>query len=128
MLEQFKGSESILVADDEPVVLALTQHVLKLHGYRVVTAKDGAEALEVHRQMGPIDLLLTDVIMPQMSGPELAHALKQEIDDLRCVFMSGYDQEQIRDRGVADVGCNYLRKPFKPADLLKKVRDSLDGI
>jgi two-component system, cell cycle sensor histidine kinase and response regulator CckA len=127
MLDEYKGSELILVADDEPVVLTLAETILKSYGYRVVIAKDGAEALEVHRQTGPIDLLLTDVVMPRMSGPELAHVLKQEAEDFRCIFMSGYDQDQIRDRGVKDMTCDYLRKPFKPVDLLKKIRATLDS-
>jgi two-component system, cell cycle sensor histidine kinase and response regulator CckA len=125
MLNQYRGSESILVADDEPVVLTLTETILKMHGYRVHVAANGMSALQVHRETGPIDLLLTDVIMPEMSGPELAHALKQEVDDLRCVFMSGYDQSQLQQRGVQDIGCDYLRKPFTPQALLKKIRDTL---
>jgi CheY-like chemotaxis protein len=127
MLEQYKGSETILVADDEPIVLSLTQTILKLHGYRVLTASDGMEALEAHRKARPIDLLVTDVIMPRMTGPELAHAIKSEGEGFRCLFMSGYSAEQIRDQGAGDIGCDYLRKPFKPAELLEKVRRTLDG-
>jgi two-component system, cell cycle sensor histidine kinase and response regulator CckA len=125
MLNQYRGSESILVADDEPVVLSLTETILKMHGYRVLVATNGMAALQLHRETRPIDLLLTDVIMPEMSGPELAHALKQEVDDLRCVFMSGYDQSQLLHRGVKDIGCDYLRKPFTPEILLRKIRDTL---
>jgi two-component system cell cycle sensor histidine kinase/response regulator CckA len=125
MLNQYRGSESILIADDEPVVLTLTETILKMHGYRVHVAPNGQKALLVHRENGPIDLLLTDVIMPEMSGPELAHALKQEVDDLRCVFMSGYDQNQLQQRGVKDIGCDYLRKPFTPEALLRKIRETL---
>jgi two-component system cell cycle sensor histidine kinase/response regulator CckA len=128
MLEQYRGSESILVADDEPIVLSTTQAILRIHGYKVHLATNGQEALEVHRQAGPLDLLLTDVVMPQMSGPELAHALKQEVDDLRCVFMSGYDQEYISQHGGQHIGCDYLRKPFTPEALLKKIRNTLDEV
>ncbi len=126
MFEQYRGGESILVADDEPVVLTLTNVILRNYGYNVLLAKNGEEALEVLRRGGPVDLVLTDVIMPQMTGPELIHELKQENKDLRCVFMSGYDHEQIQKHGVKDLGCDYLRKPFTPEALLKKVRQTLD--
>jgi two-component system cell cycle sensor histidine kinase/response regulator CckA len=127
MLSQYRGSESILIADDEPLVLTLTETILKMHGYRVHVATDGPSALLVHRQNGPMDLLLTDVVMQEMSGPELAHVLKQEVDDLRCVFMSGYDQSQLMQRGVKDIGCDYLRKPFTPEALLRKIRETLSA-
>lgn len=127
MLPQYRGSETILVADDEPVVLSVAAAILRMHGYHVLVAKNGEEALTVNRETGPPDLLLTDVIMPQMSGPELAHALKQETNKLRCVFMSGYDQEYMRQQGVKDIGCDYLKKPFTPEALLEKVRATLDA-
>ena len=114
------------MADDEPVVLSLTKTILKLHGYEVHSAVDGAAALEMHKSQRPIDLVLTDVVMPRLSGPALVHELKKETEGLRCVFMSGYNPEQIRDQGVNGVGCNYLRKPFTPEMLLKKVRETLD--
>ncbi len=127
MLEQYCGAESILVADDEPVVLSLAQLILRNHGYQVLVARNGPEALEVHQQSGKIDLLLTDVIMPQMTGPELVHEIKQQEEDVRCVFMSGYDHAQIEQSGVKDLGCDYLRKPFTPEALLKKIRQTLDA-
>ena len=126
ILEQCRGAESILVADDEPVVLILTKVILRNYGYNVLLAKNGEEAIEVHRASGPVDLVLTDVIMPQMTGSELMHELKQESKDLRCVLMSGYDHEQIQKHGVKDLGCDYLRKPFTPEALLRKVRHTLD--
>lgn len=126
MLPQYRGSESILVADDEPVVLSLTEAILRMHGYRVYLAKNGQEALDRHRETGAPDLLLTDVIMPEMSGPQLAHELKKQTVDLRCVFMTGYDEEFIRQQGVKDLGCDYLKKPFTPEALLKKIRATLD--
>ncbi len=126
MFEQYRGGESILVADDEPVVLTLTKVILRNYGYNVLVAKNGEEALIVHRQARLVDLVLTDVIMPQMTGPELIHELKQEWKDLRCVFMSGYDHEYIQRHGVEDLGCDYLRKPFTPEALLKKIRQTLD--
>lgn len=127
MDEHLKGSETLLIADDEPVVLSLARNILAKHGYHVYPATDGKEALEVFRQHQAIDLLLTDVVMPAMSGPELAHEIKQEAKDLRCIFMSGYDPDQIRDKGAGDLGCDYLRKPFTPEALLRKVRNTLDA-
>jgi two-component system cell cycle sensor histidine kinase/response regulator CckA len=127
MMEEYRGAESILVADDEPIVLSLARTVLLSYGYQVFLAKDGKEALDLHQQTGHIDLLLTDVIMPAMTGPELVHVLKQEVADLRCIFMSGYDKDQIQKRGGEDVGCDFLRKPFTPRALLQKVRETLDA-
>jgi two-component system cell cycle sensor histidine kinase/response regulator CckA len=125
MLNELRGAESILIADDEPVVLSLTKLILLKYGYKVLVATNGQEALQVLRSAGPVDLLLTDVVMPVMTGPELAHQMKQELADLRCVFMSGYDHEQIHKHGV---GCDYLRKPFTPEMLLRKVRQTLDFV
>jgi two-component system cell cycle sensor histidine kinase/response regulator CckA len=127
MRDQYKGSEVILVVDDEPIILSLAKTILKLHGYEVHIAGDGAEALEIHRRMRSVDLLLTDVVMPRMSGPQLAHVLKEETENFRCVFMSGYDQDQIRQRGGEDIGCDFLRKPFTPDTLLKRIRETLDA-
>lgn len=128
MLEQFHGSETLLVADDEPVVLSLARTILGRCGYRVIPATDGDEALQICREHGgSIDLLLTDVVMPRMSGPELAHCLKKENGDLRCIFMSGYGPENIRQHGGSSLGCDYLRKPFTPEALLRKVRETLDA-
>ncbi len=127
MLDEYRGAESILVADDEPTVLSLARVILKNYGYQVLLATNGREALDVHQQSGPVDLLLTDVVMPAMTGPELAHAIKKEVADLRCIFMSGYDREHIQKHGVRDDSCDFLRKPFTPEALLKKVRQTLDA-
>lgn len=95
-MDNYRGAESILVADDEPIVLSLAQVVLRNHGYEVLTAKDGLEALDVHHRTGRVDLLLTDVVMPTMTGPELVHEIKKEAANLRCIFMSGYDRDQVQ--------------------------------
>nr|MDQ2900974.1 response regulator [Acidobacteriota bacterium] len=71
--------------------------------------------------------LLTDVIMPRMSGPELVRSLKALNGGVPCIFMSGYDYEQIRNHGAENLGCDYLRKPFTPEALLRKVRAALDA-
>ncbi len=128
MLEQYRGEESILVADDEPVVLSLAQMILRNYGYQVLTARNGQEALKVHGQSGHVDLVLTDVLMPEMTGPELIHEIKQQEEEMRCIFMSGYDHAHIQKQGVKDLGCDYLRKPFTPEALLKKIRQTLDAV
>ena len=126
MLDQLRGRETVLVVDDEPIVLSLARSILTRHGYHVLPAARGDEALLLYRR-GSIDLLLTDVVMPSMSGPELAHEIKKENSGLRCIFMSGYEPDQIKSYGPNGVGCDYLRKPFTPEVLLRKVRETLDA-
>ena len=118
-------SETILVADDEPLVLDLARTILRRGGYRVLAAQNGAEALELFFGSQQVDLVLTDVVMPSMSGPQLVHRIRERKADVRCIFMSGYTSEQIKEKGAGDPGCDYLRKPFTPAMLLSMVRRQL---
>jgi CheY-like chemotaxis protein len=108
----------VLVAEDEPTILALTTRMLSAKGYTVLAAPSGAEALKLARQTKRIDVLLTDVIMPGMTGGELAATLARERPGLPIVYMSGYSN-QIIARGVLDAGTLYLPKPFKPQQLLE---------
>ena len=108
----------VLVAEDEPTILALTTRMLSAEGYTVLAAPSGAEALKLARQTKRIDVLLTDVIMPGMTGGELAATLARERPGLPIVYMSGYSN-QIIARGVIDAGTLYLPKPFKPQQLLE---------
>ncbi len=108
----------VLVAEDEPTILALTTRMLSAEGYTVLAAPSGAEALKLARQTKRIDVLLTDVIMPGMTGGELAATLARERPGLSIVYMSGYSN-QIIARGVLDAGTLYLPKPFKPQQLLE---------
>jgi two-component system cell cycle sensor histidine kinase/response regulator CckA len=116
--------ETILVADDEPMVLNLAGTILRRGGYKVLAAPDGAAALELFRGH-PVDLVLTDVIMPAMTGHQLVHQIRAEKSDIPCIFMSGYTPQQIREKGGDDPGCNYLSKPFTPERLLNMVRQEL---
>lgn len=116
--------ETILVADDEPLVLNLAGTILRRSGYKVLIAQDGSSALELFRKE-PVDLVLTDVVMPRMTGPQLMHRIHQENQDVPCIFMSGYTSQQIREAGADDPGCDYLMKPFTPDMLLKLVRRQL---
>jgi two-component system cell cycle sensor histidine kinase/response regulator CckA len=124
MEESAQGT--ILLADDEPVVLGLAKTILRRSGYRVLSAEDGHKALEIFRSDPDVDLVLTDVVMPEMSGPQLVHQIRSINSDVRCIFMSGYTLDQIRQKGAGDPGCDYLRKPFTPDMLLSAVRKQLD--
>ena len=118
------NSGVILVADDEPVVLRLAEAVLNRGGYRVLVAENGMQALEVFNGSPRVDLVLTDVVMPLATGPQLVHSIHETSPNVRCIFMSGYTAEQIRQHG-ADPDCSYLRKPFTPNMLLETVQRAL---
>jgi CheY-like chemotaxis protein len=123
-----RGSETVLLAEDEDEVRALTRESLRMSGYTVLEARHGAEALEVAaRHPGPIPLLLTDVVMPQMGGGELAEALARLRPDTRVLYMSGYTNDNIVHQRVAAAGLALIEKPFTPADLARKVREVLDA-
>jgi PAS domain S-box-containing protein len=122
-----RGTETILVAEDEVTVRSLVHRVLERQGYTVLAATNGAEALELAtRYAGKIDLLLTDVVMPELGGPALAGQLAPERSDMRVLFMSGYTDQEILRRGVAEFHAGFIAKPFSPATLALKVREVLD--
>jgi len=122
------GTETILVAEDERLVRVLAQKVLERAGYRVLVGAGGADALALaERHDGPIHLLLTDVVMPEMNGRELARRLTARRPGVRVLYMSGYADEAVAQHGVLDPGTAFLQKPFTPEGLAKKVRGVLDG-
>jgi two-component system cell cycle sensor histidine kinase/response regulator CckA len=122
-----QASETVLVVEDEIAVRSLVQHVLSSKGYLVLEASRGDEALSVcRRHQGPIHLMLTDVIMPQMSGRELATRLATVQPDMKVLFMSGYTSEGIVHHGVLERGTAFLQKPFTPNSLARKVREVID--
>jgi PAS domain S-box-containing protein len=117
------GSETILLVEDEEALRGLLQEVLAESGYKVLQASSGAEALRVSRaHAGPVDLLLTDVVMPGMGGREVATALAAERPGLRVLFASGYTAEAIARHGVLEPGTDLIHKPFTPDALLRRVR------
>jgi two-component system cell cycle sensor histidine kinase/response regulator CckA len=122
-----KGTETILVAEDEDGVRSLTREVLEKYGYRVLEAANGEEALSVSDQhAGPVDLLLSDVVMPRMGGPELAQALLQRRPAVKVLYMSGYTDHPMVRRGVVDAGVAFLQKPFTPTLLVSRIRELLE--
>jgi len=121
------GVETVLVVEDDDGVRELAQRVLQRQGYTVLTARNGQEALELsNRHPTPIHLLLTDVIMPGLSGRELAEQLQAHRPDLKLLFMSGYTDEAIARHGVLSPGVALVQKPFSPVELARKVRAVLD--
>jgi PAS domain S-box-containing protein len=122
------GSETILLVEDEAVVRALVQEMLETHGYQVLEAENGARAIEVAAAHdGPIDLLLTDVVMPGMSGREAAEIISAERPGLRVLYTSGYTQNAIASQGTLDEGVAFIEKPFTLGGLSQKVRQVLDA-
>src|SRR5690606_15569928 len=122
------GNETILLVEDEPAVRDLAQRILRRKGYRVVAAQNGREALDlVERHADAIDLLVTDLVMPQMDGRELAQRLAARRPGLRVLFMSGYTGDTIAQRGVLDPDVAFIEKPFSPEGLAHKVREILDA-
>jgi len=122
-----RGNETILLVEDEEVVRKLAVRILKRQGYTVLEGSHGNEAIDVCKQhKGPVHLLLTDVVMPQMSGRQLAEQLKQVCQDFRVLYMSGYTDNAITHHGVLEEGMNYIQKPFTVDGLARKVREVLD--
>jgi CheY-like chemotaxis protein len=121
------GTETILVVEDEEALRKVAKRSLEAAGYRVLTAAAGDDALLVSAQhAGDIQLLLTDVVMPRMSGRVLAQELAKTRPTLKIVYMSGYTDNAIVHHGVLDAGTHFLAKPFTSAALTEKVREVLD--
>jgi two-component system, cell cycle sensor histidine kinase and response regulator CckA len=124
-----RGSETILLVEDEPPVRNLVRNSLERYGYSVVEAESGASALEVWPQhKDSIDLLLTDMVMPDgMTGKELADRLRAEKPALKVIFTSGYGPDVLGKDLASSDGSNFLQKPYHPRKLAQTVRDCLDA-
>jgi CheY-like chemotaxis protein len=123
-----RGTETILVVEDATDVRLLTVEILEENGYRTLSAQNGTEAIQVSRQHGgPIHLLFTDLVMPQMSGTELAGLLQAERPDLRVLYMSGYADRPLVRQIVLDKTAAFLRKPFTMEEVTERVRAVLDS-
>jgi CheY-like chemotaxis protein len=122
-------TETILLAEDEPLVRAMVVAVLRDQGYNVLEATNGAEALQIaqeHAAAGDIQLLLSDIVMPQMNGIELATRFMAMFPDARILLMSGYTDEPDLRRALPDPNIGFLPKPFTPRELAERVREMLE--
>ena len=125
--ESLHGQETILLVEDDEMLRGMISKALRKYGYLVKEACHGGEALLLCDQHeGPIHLLLTDVVMPQMSGSTLAQRLTQSKPGLRVIYISGYTENAIAQHGILEAGVNFLQKPVKIASLVRKVREVLD--
>lgn len=123
-----RGSETVLVVEDEEAVARLVASILELNGYTVLKASGAEEAIAISEtHEGAIDLLLTDVDMPGMTGRELAQRLRATREEARILYMSGREDFEIMGCGVLPAGTLFLPKPFTPYGLTWKVREILDG-
>lgn len=122
-----RGSETILLVEDEDIVRGLARQILEQAGYNVLDARGGEEAIRLCRERrGPIDLLLTDIVMPETSGKEVAERLTRLRPATRVLYMSGYTDDAIVHHGVLDSDVEFIQKPFTPIALARKVREVLD--
>jgi two-component system, cell cycle sensor histidine kinase and response regulator CckA len=123
------GHETILLVEDEPMILDLTMAMLKTLGYTVLSAATPGEAIRLAREhSGQIHLLLTDVVMPEMNGRDLARKLLSLYPELKRLFMSGYTANVIAHHGVLDAGVHFLQKPFSIGELAAKIREALQPV
>lgn len=122
------GTETLLLVEDNVSIRTMSQLILTQNGYTVLQAGDGPEALQLARShAGRIELLVTDVVMPGMSGSQLADQLTQTRPDTRVLYLSGYTDETVHRHGLLNSGLSFLQKPFTPSVLLHKVRQLLDS-
>jgi two-component system, cell cycle sensor histidine kinase and response regulator CckA len=122
------ATETVLLVEDEEMILKAAREILELHGYRVLAASSSKEALvlcQTHRET--IDLMITDVVMPQMGGPELAEQLRPLRPGMKVLYMSGYTDDAIAHHGVLEAGTAFLEKPFTTRALAHKVREVLNA-
>ena len=122
-----RGSETVLLVEDEAALLGLSKRLLERLGYRVICASSPRMALRCAETNEPIDLMVTDVIMPEMNGRDLANQLQLARPGLKVLFISGYTANVVAHHGVLDAGVCFLAKPFSVKDLAFKVREALDG-
>ena len=123
-----RGTETILLAEDDAGIRALAGNTLQTYGYTVLSAADGIEGLQVGLAHGaPIHLLLTDVVMPKMSGREMVERLQPQHPEMKILYISGYTTDAIVRHGVLEAGVSFLHKPFTPSTLARKVREVLDA-
>jgi CheY-like chemotaxis protein len=123
-----RGTETILLVEDDPALCEMAATLLRRLGYRVLAAANGIEALSLKQRLdtGHVDLLFTDVVLPHMSGSELADRVRASNPHTRILFTSAYTENAIVHQGVLSKGVALLQKPFTPSTLARKIRDVLD--
>ena len=123
-----RGSECILLADDDETILGLLTHMLENAGYKVITANDGAEAVRVYQaRTAEIDLMVLDMMMPEMSGSGVVQEVRQTDPDLPCLLASGYSELNQREGLEVNARTAFITKPFRREELLRAARSLLDG-
>jgi two-component system cell cycle sensor histidine kinase/response regulator CckA len=122
--DELWGSGTVLLVEDEPMVRSVAERALTRHGYTVITADNGEEALEVIAKGEDIDLLLSDVVMPGMDGPAMVAEARKQRPELKVLFMSGYAEEQLRQSLGVD-NAHFLPKPFSVQDLAEAAKKAL---
>jgi nitrogen-specific signal transduction histidine kinase/CheY-like chemotaxis protein len=126
-VENLNGSETVLIVEDDALLLNFAEKALQQYGYRVLTARNGQDALRIGEEFeGQIDLMVTDVVMTTMNGKETAEHLQSRYSQMKVIYMSGYTDDTIVHLGVLEPGLNFLEKPFSPEGLARKVREVLD--
>lgn len=116
-----------MLVEDEPAILEVATIILAEHGYTVLEANTPAEAIKLaHKHAGKIDLLMTDVIMPEMNGKDLANSILTQYPNMKRLFMSGYTADVIALHGVLEEGVHFIQKPFSMDSLAAKLREVLD--
>jgi CheY-like chemotaxis protein len=125
---RLRGSETVLLVEDDPSLRTLAREILTVQGYTVIEAASPVEAIRMHEgHKESIHLLLTDVVMPEMNGPQLAARLKAARPGMEVLFMSGYTGAALAQQGGAEFGGAFLPKPFTPDGLSRRVREVLDA-
>lgn len=126
--DPLSGSETILLVEDDASVRELVARTLRNRGYRVITANNGANALEeVTRHAAPIHLVLTDVVMPEMSGRKLIDVLRESYPTIRVLFMSGYARGEVTEQELNNAAIAFIAKPFSKAEIAEAMRRLLDA-
>jgi CheY-like chemotaxis protein len=126
-IQTIQGTETLLIVEDEESVLEYISESLAEYGYQIMGAINPVEAINIYRKRkSHIDMIISDVIMPQMSGPEMARKLRVDAPELKVLFMSGYTESMIGKHGVLDQELHYIQKPFGPTEIARKIRTTLD--